>query len=119
MKKTKTIFYIALFVAALGIALELGNGIGDPIPAEPLYIIGIAALIPSAIVLFFKPSAGPAWSRFAIWWSIISTLLIWVTPRTSGGWIPLFFAGKRDIQWGLGFLMLLVGLAITLWPRRR
>ena len=113
MKNQRTLLLV-LSVTLIGVILEL-NDIGDPYPAEQLYLLGGAALIPAAILSFCRAQIFNSWIKLISWWMPISVLLIIVIPEGSNDWFNPFFVGKEDVTWLMSGLFLLISLVLIAW----
>lgn len=109
-KRTLIVFVLVTFSFIVGILLEYFN-IGDPYPAEPLYIFSGAVLISSIALLFF-PSAFPKWSKFAGWWVIATVIIVLLSPEYHGALFPLASFDRRDAMWLMGILFTIISLTI-------
>ncbi|MFA6047644.1 MAG: DUF202 domain-containing protein [Parcubacteria group bacterium] len=82
--------------------------------SSPLFVLSMAMLLVSIILLFINDRIFLKWLRFAIVWVILSIILIALTPEYSGGWVPMN-PDRESVSIWMGSLFVVLSLAKIIW----
>lgn len=73
----------------------------------PIGIYSVCLLLPSLLALFISARVFSKWLRFALWWTLVSFVLIVLTPSSAHG----FF---QTVLWSKGATALVTGMLLAL-----
>jgi hypothetical protein len=85
----------------------------------PSLLFSIVTFFISLILLFLHESIFYVWLKFAVFWIIISALLISKSSNYSSGWGLVFPSESEFLTMALPGLFLLISLILIFWKSRK